>query len=708
MGAIQKIRNQSTLLVVTIAIGLLCFIVPWSEITSFVNMKKDKAFEVNGEVVKTKQYADQIALEQEIQEASYGNLNETQINQLRENVYQYMVNEIIIDEQAEKIGLGITEEELKSLVFNVTPDSYLNYIPFFLDRQTGRFSYEALNSFLEFVNQPLSNNAQTRAQQQQYRALWNFIENRIQTNALQSKYSSMLMRGIVVNNVEVQNYKNDNTPESTIAFVKVDNSYINDNEIEVSQEEIKKLYNERSKNIFLSKYPIRTLSYFIREITPSRADYDATYEEALQVTQELEEATHDIAAVVNDYSTTKYINAFVNINNIPNKDVKNFVTTSSVGDVKGPVEEHRAYTIYKYVAKTVSPDSITVQFLPLANMPAFDNATIQFADSLIAVVKGGKNFSTLIEELYPGNPNFLQTQKITEEMLATVVDDASQFFNAPTGSVHQMNIQMTATLMKIVEKGKPVEKAKVAVVTLPVEISETTFNLADNEINSFISNVNKDIVNFDKAALEKGYDVKEDVMIQPNNIALANIPGTRSIIRWAFNDEKSNKEINRFDLPEARIVTLVTGETKEGYLTVANKQVNEALKQELILQKKLAKITNLINEHKGSELDQLAEKFSTNIDISKFVTFNTPSVDYPLNVWSKVGKLGGESAPMTGTDAVYVMNLIEQQEKTSTQDDAQIKNMIIGNSGLMSERGMFLFQILDNKTQVEDNRITFF
>ena len=61
MAALQKIRSKSSLLIGVIALGLLAFVLPWSEISSFINKSKDKAFTVDGEVVTTKQYADRIA-----------------------------------------------------------------------------------------------------------------------------------------------------------------------------------------------------------------------------------------------------------------------------------------------------------------------------------------------------------------------------------------------------------------------------------------------------------------------------------------------------------------------------------------------------------------------------------------------------------------------------------------------------------------------
>ena len=69
MGALQKIRSKSTLLVGVIAVGLLAFIVPWGEITQFLNVAKDKAFVVDGEVVKTRQYSERLQVKEDLEKS---------------------------------------------------------------------------------------------------------------------------------------------------------------------------------------------------------------------------------------------------------------------------------------------------------------------------------------------------------------------------------------------------------------------------------------------------------------------------------------------------------------------------------------------------------------------------------------------------------------------------------------------------------------
>lgn len=709
MGALQKIRNQSTLLVVTIAIGLICFIVPWHEVMNIVNMSKNKVFQVNGETVKIEEYSTNIQSEQMLQQAAYGQLNEAQMSQLRESVYQSMVTDIIMKEQAEKIGLTIPEDALANMIKNVPQNSYLRYIPFFVDPQTGIFSQEAFNQFLNYVNQPLVQNASAREEQMKLKNLWTYIQSKVESTALQATYSSMIYRGMVANNLEIEDFKANNTPESTIAYVQIDNSYIKDADVQVTDAEIKKLYDTRNKALFESQYPTKEISYFVKEVVPSENDYAETLEQAKSVAQQLTStnAISTIAAIVNDYSTQKtFVNAYVALNSIKDPEVKALIEKTNVGDVTGPLDAYRSYSVYKYVDKTIAPDSITIQLLPLANGPqATSPMAVNFADSLLNVVNGGKSFDDVAKEVMPTQPESYKAQPVTEEMLATVMDNASTYFNATIGSVHQVYLQNTLALMHVVGKSKPVEKYKVVSVNIAVDPSQQTFTDIDNEINTFIADNNSKISNFNKAAQEKGYDLVENEVVQPNLLTIRNIPGSREVVRWAFDDKDSSKDITRFDLGDLRLVAIVTGSTESGILPVTNDLVNENLKASLVNQKKAEKITEMLNKDASMSLSQIADKYNAKLDTAKFVTFNTKStVDFPLNVWSKYGS-DKQSSPIAGSNGVFLMNTVSKQDKPEDINTDLIRQSVTAGYGM--NNGSFLFEIFNAKAKIKDNRLKF-
>lgn len=704
MSALQKIRSKSTLLVGVIAVGLLAFVVPWGEITQFLNVSKDKAFVVNGDVVKTGQYAQRIEQRENLERMRTrdGQLNEQQLAQVRDEVFQTMVTEKLLQEQAEKLGLYVTDAELNDMVHGVNVSPVLFEIPYFVDPQTGQFSREALNQFLAEITKADSNEPQVKAQQDELRSLWSYIENRMRFTRLEEKYASLVAGTVLVNNVEAKNYFEDSKDVATIAYVSKDYSDVDDSKVEVSDKEIKDLYNIKKEN-FLSKSPSRTISYFAKTVAPSEADYKEAETQMEEVKKELAVAENP-GVIVNQYSSSQYIDAHFAQNSLPT-EIKNFVQTSSVGEIHGPTRGDRNYTMYKFVARTVAPDSVKIQTIPVQSFDPTQAAAI--ADSLQLVLKTGKSFASLAQELYPNMQGMGVGEWYNEPMLAQA-GIADQCFKAAKGEVFKIEMGGITSLVRIEDRTTPVTKVKVAVVNMPVIVSDKTNNSIDNEINKFLSE-NKEPANFEKAALDGGYNVISDAILFPNLHGLENIASSREVIKWAFNDSKG--EIKKFETKDARIVAVVKDKSEEGYLPVTNKEVHKLLKDEILKDKKAEVLIAEIKGKNASTLDALALALDSKVDSAKFVTFQTNNIskigyEPAFNVYAKQGKVNNLSQPLKGNSGVYVLNVATKNEEANEYNEAMIKNMLQGNyAQMLSYSASYMLMY---KMDVQDNRVKFY
>lgn len=687
-------------MVAIIAVGLLAFVIPWGEIFQFINVSKDKAFVVDGEVIKTGQYSDRIFQAENLLKARVGGqLSEEQTAQVREEVYQTMVSEILLGDQAEELGIGVTDAELNGLAsdMNMSPILY----DLFGNPQTGEFNREALNNYLRAVNEPLSTDPNMRASQEELRSTWAYIESLIRFNRLTEKYAALVSGLVLVNDLEAKAYYEGSKNIADIAYVLSEYEDVADESIEVTDAEIQDLYNVR-KESFFSKYPSRTVKYLVKDVAPSDADYSETEAQALSVKSELE-GNGNVAMLVNQYSTTPYIDAHTAVRSLP-VELKNFVNSSSVGDIYGPTRGDRMYTMYKLVSLTNSADSIKVQTLPIQSFDPTQIASI--ADSLQNVLKGGKSFAALAQEMYPETPQMGEGQWVNEYMLSQV-GIADECYKANVGDVLKVQIGGMTSLLRVESKTKPVLKAKVAVVTMPVIVSEKTNNTIDNEINKFLAE-NKESANFEQAALNQGYNVL-DAVLYPNQPTLANIPSTRDVVRWAFNDSKG--EIKKFETRDARILAVVTGESKEGYLPVSNSEVNKMLKQEILVNKKAEKLIADLGSKDLSSLANIAESISSRVDTAKFVTFQTNNIngvgyEPVMNVLASQGEVNVISKPLKGNRGVYVMSIADKREDESEFNKDYVKNILRGNyAQMLSYSATYM---LMNKMDVEDNRIQFY
>lgn len=707
MAALQKIRSKSSLLIGVIALGLLAFVLPWSEISSFINKSKDKAFTVDGEVVTTKQYADRIAQWEHFQKIMSGqnSLDENATLQIREMVYQQMVKEIILDKQAAQLGLNVTKEELNDMVTGPNVAPILHQIPFFVNPQTGQFERAALNQFIQTISQDDTNLPENqRAEIQARREIWTFIQNMMKYQRLEEKYSAIVAGIVIPTATEAKSAFDDSKTQASISYVVQKYTSIPDSLVakEVTDKDIKALYDQR-KNNFKLESELRKISYFVKDVVPSDEDY-AAVEKEINAIHDKFVTTDNPGLLVNEYSNNQYVDAFISVNTLP-ADMKEFAQTATIGQVNGPERNEQSYIMYKLVDRTSAADSVKLQMIPLPQ--GLDQATAtHISDSLLNVIKGGKDFSALANELMPGS-NGGNIGWATEMALASAGGDLiKKCFGAAKGDVFNVSINGQTQIVRVEDKTNPVAKVKIALIQMPVIVSDKTQNSVDNELNQFVAE-NGNVQNFDNAALTKGYNIISNAVVSPSDMLLGQVAGSRQVISWAFNNKVGS--VKKFDnLTNKRIIAVVKNEISGDYMPVS--EVSGMLKAELINDKKAEKIIADLKAKNLTSLDGYAQAIAGRVDTVNFVTFQTNNIsgvgyEPLLNVYAKHGQVNKLEAPKKGKSGVYVIDVTSKTENTATFDPAQSKQMIRQSNmyQLMSQAML----VLKEKMNVKDNRVAF-
>lgn len=705
MAALQKIRNKAGLLVGVIALALLAFIFPWNEVTSFIHKQKDKAFVVDGDIVSTGAYHQRITDFETFQKMISGqtSLDENTTSQIREFVYEQMIKEMMLDKEASKIGLSVSDAELNDMLTGPNPSPLLRQIPLFTDPKTGQFSVQALNQFLTIVNTDIKTvPLEQQAQLENLKSVWETIRGMIKYQRLEEKYNALLANSVIVNDIEAKANNEATKATSDIAYVLNRYSSIPDSTVSVSDKEIEKLYNER-KNNFKTQDELRKISYFTKQIVPSESDYAVVEKEANTAREKLA-TSENPALVVADYSEVPYQDVFFSEKNLSAEEGK-FAKEASVGDIYGPIRENDTYRIYKLVDRASAPDSVKMRMIiiPEGTDKLAANAK---ADSVINVIKQGKEFAIVANELFPQS-NGGEVGWVTEPQLASAgkefVDAA---FKAPTGEITKLNLQGQIQIIKVEAKTQPTTKYKLALVQIPVTVSDQTLAALDNELNQFVAEKGnaKDFV---KAAQDKGYNVVPNTIITGAYPNIAQINGSRQVISWAFHEKVGS--VKKFDLSDYKIIALINSKIEAGYLPVS--EVKDVLKAELVKDKKAEKMIADMKAKNLSTLDAYAQSLGSKIDTVKFVTFNTPSImgighESALNVYAEVGQVNKLAGPVKGDNGVLVLSVVNKTDQSKDFNVQSFKQTT--NSQNMYRIMSQATQVLKEKLNVKDNRIAFF
>ncbi len=711
MATLQKIRNKAGFLIAVIGIALLAFILGdlLTSGSTLFRKSQDKVFEVNGKVISTEEYFTRVTEWENFQKMMSGesSLDENASLQIKELVYQQMVRECILDNQAKKLGLTVSKEEINDLVHGENISPLLQQLPLFVDPKTGIYDREALTNFFTAINTPTASlQPEEKALVQQYKSMWLFIENLIKYQRLEEKYRTLLASAVMVNDMEAKTSFDLSQQNADLTYV-VQNYYtIPDTLVTVEDSEIRAFYVKHKKNFKLNT-PIAKITYFIREIAPSDEDFAEVEAQAMEAAKKLAESTNP-SAVVADYSETPYHDVYLAAN-VLTESQRSFVSSATIGDMYGPVREGNSYQIYKLIDKIVAPDSVRLRMIvvPTAGAGEQDSLVRHFVDSVFTVIKGGKPFAQVANELNPQS-NGGDAGWVREIDIASVGNDFVQtVFSMQVGEVRKISVPGQSIIVQVEEKTKPVTKYKLAVINMPVVVSERTSNNVDNELNQFLSlpDVGK---KFTELAKQKGYAVVPNYTISSTDFSIAQMPGSRQVIQWAFN-EKEKGAVKKFDLTNLRIVARLDNVIPAG--TAPLSEVVTVIRSQLVREKKAEKIITELKSKNLSSLADYAKEMNTRPDTVRFVNFNTRNIaglgfEPVLNAYSAFAPLHKLMGPAKGNMGVFVVNVDNRTQGTETYDPKIQKNSMQGE--ITYRLQMQSMEVLKDKLEVRDNRYRFY
>ena len=711
MATLEKIRSKAGLLVLVVGLALFAFIIGdfLNSGSTYFRQSQERIAEIDGEVVKIQDYQGRVdeMVEMYKMQSGSASLPEEYMTQIRQSVFDAMVQEVVLDEATAKLGMGVSPEELFDMVQGENISPMIQQMQMFVNPQTGQFDKTALLNFLKTIDDDniASYPADQQAQLLQARNFWLFWEKNIKRQRLEQKYTTLLSKAVAANVLDAKEAFNDAAENSDIVYAMQSYASIPDSTIEVSKSEIEKLYNQR-KELYKQKEG-KVIKYIAVDIRPSQEDYDKASADIESLKEEFT-TSEKVADIVNENSEVPYMDAFFTENAF-DPEMKQFATTSEVGAVYGPVFDNDKYRMFKLVDKKMGPDSVKVSHIMLAN--GDEARTTALADSLMNVLKNGGDFAALAKEFSADQAaeNGGELGWFTEiTALRGVNEDfKNAVFSTPVNEIAKVKSLYGTHLVKVTEKTANVNKYKVADIDMTVSPSSKTYSNIYNELNQFISQ-NNDLAKLDEAAKEAGYNLIAGVNVTADNQTLGSIKNSRPVIRWAFQNDKG-KISEIFECDDKFVIAGVEGTIKEGYRSVAS--LTPALKAEIAAQKKGEKIAADLKAKNLTSVEAYADAMGSKVDSVKFINFGTRriagiGVEPKLNAMVSLAEVGQVSAPVAGNNGVYVFKVYDRNKEAKEYNEAEeIKTLDASNAYRF---GFQAIQSLVNKADVEDNRIRFF
>ncbi len=715
MAALGKIRSKGGILVAAIGLALFAFLAEeaFRSCNGIKSETRQQIGEILGEKISVQDYQKLI---DEYQSAikftmQRDNLTEDELNQVKDQVWQQLVNNRVLEADAKKVGLTVTEQELSN-VLNDGTNPMLAQTPF-VNQQTGRFDINALQQFLDGYNKAKASNSPQLEQMQTIYDYWLFVEKNLRTQLLGQKYQALLASCVLSNKAEAKMAFKDNNEESDIQLASLAYSTIKDADVKVTDEDLKAKY-EELKPAFRQNTETRDIKFVDYQIKASASDRNAIVKDMNELQKQLATATDPSLVISKSGSMIPYLGLPVSSKAYQQyPDIASKIDSLAVGTT-GVTENKQDNTlnIIRVMSKAQLPDSVQFRQIQVAaNTPEEAHAK---ADSIQKALAGGADFVAIAKRYGQTGEKVWFTGQQYEAAPSMSEDNRTYIEALLNGEVNAIqNVALTQgnIILQVVDKKAMKTKTTAAIIKKLIDFSKATRSDAYNKFSEFVAK-STTAADLEKNASKYGYHVQSLNDVSTSEHYVAGVHGTRDALKWLFDAKQGDvSPLYECGDNDHLMVIVLSAIHPKGYRSWDDPQVKEILKREVIKDKKAEK---LMAKLKGVNSIAAAQAKGAKVSTVSQITFAAPA--FVQATGSAEPALSGAVAataagkfsknPVKGNAGVYVFQVVKKalragskyNETMAMQQAAQQNMQFLSN----------FMQDLILKANVVDNRYLFF
>jgi peptidyl-prolyl cis-trans isomerase D len=706
MSVIQKIRDKyAAVVIAVIALSLVGFIL----MDAFVGRGKGVSNtggdvgKVNGQKIDRNDFEKKISLQQ----AMYG-AQAPQREQLVSSAWEQTVDEIVMEQEYEKLGLQFTAKELNDVLFGANPPQWLSQQ--FSDPKTGQYDVnQAKQYFAQMKKQ--KNNPNLEMFNEAY------ITPTI-NQSLRAKYMALLGGSSYVPKWLAERTIADQNVVARFSYVNVPYASIADSSIKVTDEDIRN-YISKHQESFKQDQASRSVSYVSFNASPSAADTAKVLSQLNNLKAEFASATDAETFLARTGTENPYFNGFVLSSKlqVPNADS---IKKLANGQVFGPYVDGTNYTLAKMIDRRAMPDSAKVRHILIKTgergQPSLpDSIAKNRIDSIENAVRSGADFNALVLKYSDdeGSKNTQGEYTFTSQQFPNLSKEfAETAFYGKTGDKKVVKVENQAYsgyhYIEVLEQ-KGVEIAfKVAYLAKPIEASQETINTASNLAAQFAAN-SRNQKQFEENAAKQNLTILSAPDIKQNDYQIPAVGESRPFVRWVYENETGDVSEPQ-EVGDKYIVAIITGVSDKGLMSVAKAR---ATAEPLIISEKKAQQIIASKFKGGSTIEQIAQSAGVSVQRADSVGFAQPFIAGIGNEPKVAGAAFNKSLqnkvsePIAGNTGVFVIKgeSITALPNTNMDIEGLRKQMEMQQRQMASYQSI---EALKKAAEVKDNRFDFY
>jgi len=699
MATLGKIRNHTKLLLVVIGVGMLAFI--GGDFMSSLGSGGGGGIyvgEVLGEDVLRQDY--EVKVEEGINNWKSQNqqsiLTQTIIGQIRSQVWDQYVRELVMNNEYTKLGIDVSADECWEVQQGINVHPEISKIPAFQDQATGQFDRTKLIGYLKQIDQDQTGEARTR---------WLGFEKYLIGLIKTSKYNSLVAKAMYVTNEEAKIYFNEKSQNITFNYVAIPLTSVADSTVEPTESEIETYYINHKSNY--EQNASKDVDFVVFSVIPSTEDDAITKSsiEDLKADFAIYEDYDLMARRNSDNTTARFTFATKKELQDPNWAE---LFTAEEGTVIGPYQASQGvYRIAKLAIAQNRPDSVEARHILIKPTESMNLDSVQTRiDAIKAQVETGADFGFLAQKNSDDPGSAIKGGDLGWFSEGAMVDEFNEAcFTSKRGDLSVVTSQFGVHLIEVTKTSKTVRKVKVAFIDRNVEPSTETFNTYYSQAAQFAGKILNEGIAFDSLVLEQNLVKRSDSKVTTDKQSIVGLPNSREMVRW-MNTSEQGKVSEVFQFENSYVVAYLKKTYAEGDTPLED--IKEQISALVLKEKKAAYISANI---KATDLATIATNYGQVVVSAQSANLSNLSlqgIGYEPELVGSIFALniGTISNPIEGKNAVYVIEITAKDDEKTSGDFTQQKQEI--QKGTTAYSNGAAYKALNTEADVKDNRSDFY